>query len=326
MASSQNLDAILAELTARKTASAKRAEDDMGSKDTSHPSAKADNGTQTSNIEGARSAENTSDSKSQNALNPDTAGSPSVKAPAGSLGVDAKASDEAPADKPDTSGKSEMGAKDTTHPIKSAAALKILDEAIKLAEAGKLPAEIEKAAAELEKQAGETEKSASEKQAAEFAQYCDTLVKQHPEDFEAGYKFAADVLGLMLEAKTAAEGLPPEAAGAAPLAGAETPAEEAAEAGAPAGAEGLGEEDQLAALEQALAEAGVTPEELAAAIQAEGEGGAAGAGDAGAAGAAPAPESLPAEAAAKVAAEKAAKIAAYKDALVADLKALKGKK
>lgn len=324
MASTQNLDAILAELTARKTAAAKKAEDDMGSKDTSHPSAKVDNGTQTSNLEGARSAENTSDTKAQNALNPDSAGSPEVKAPAGSLGVDAKASDEAPADKPDTSGKSEMGAKDTTHPSKSAAALKLLDDAIKLAEEGKLPAEIEKAAAELEKQAGETEKSAVEKQAAEFAQYCDSLVKQHPEDFQAGYKFAADVLGLMLEAKTAAEGMPMEAAGAAPLAGAETPAEESAEAAMAAPGAELGEEDQLAALEQALAEAGVTPEELAAAIQAESEGGAAGAAP-GAEAAAPA-ETVPAEAAAKVAAEKAAKIAALKDALVADLKALKGKK
>jgi len=54
----ESLNALL------KQASAKRAEDDMGSSDTTHPSKSVDDGTQPAS-EGARSAENTSDVKSQ---------------------------------------------------------------------------------------------------------------------------------------------------------------------------------------------------------------------------------------------------------------------
>jgi len=309
MTTRNQLDGILASLrqtkeAAMKTASAKRAAD--GSDPTSHPIGKADDNTSSAST-GARAAENTSDSKAQNALNPDSAGGPKATAPvAGSQGVEAKDATQAPADKPDTSGKSEMGSKDTAHPTKSASQL--LSERIKAARAGcggkdgapdmgaadaKKDDKTVTADANTQKapetkavdQKGHTdEKVAAEKEATEkFAAYCAELIEKHSDDFQAGVKFAQEVLEIVAAAanqgaqdgKTAAMdpamaggdpaammagGDPAAAMGGDPAAGGMPP-----EGMPPEGGEGGGDElDQLAA---ELEAAGVTPEELAAALQ-----------------------------------------------------------
>jgi hypothetical protein len=302
MTTRNQLDGILASLrqtkeAAMKTAAAKTAAD--GSKPTSHPIGKAEDGTSAAST-GARASENTSDSKAQNPLNPDSAGGPKATAPvAGSQGVDAKDATQAAADKPDTSGKSEMGSKDTAHPTKSAAEL--LSERIKAAKEGtpevaaaadaKKDEKTVTADANTQKapepkavdQKGHTdEKVAADKEAAEkFAGYCKELIEKHPDDFQAGVKFAQEVLEIVAAAaqqgasdgKTAgmdpamaggamppgAEGgMPPE--GAPPMEG----AAEGAEGAMPEGAEGGDQLDQLAA---ELEAAGVTPEELMQALQ-----------------------------------------------------------
>lgn len=302
--STVGLDNLLASLKAKreqKVASvAKKAESDMGSTGTSHATAKADNST-TAATEGARSAENKADNKAQQPLSTETAGSPATGAPAaGSQGVDAKDATQAPAAKPDTSGVSEMANKDTALPK---AASVTLAERIKAARAGcggkagdkpgdgvpavtdagtspagtpaiakgaeksdvtgaKPDKKTDNEPAKDEKKA--EDKTAAEKEAAEkFAAYCEDLVKNYPEDFSAGCKFAMDVLAAVTDAAGAmppagAEGLPPEA-GAAP------------------GAEGAPDEAQLDQLAAELEAAGVTPEALAAALEAQGtEGGEAG--------------------------------------------------
>lgn len=314
------LDGILARLrqtkeAAMKTAAAKTAAD--GSKPTSHPIGKAEDGTSAAST-GARASENTSDSKAQNPLNPDSAGAPKATAPvAGSVGVDAKDATQGAADKPDTSGKSEMGSKDTAHPTKSASEL--LGERIKAAKEAKEGTPAVAAAADAKKddktvaadantqkapdtkvvdQKGHTdekvsaEKAAADKVAAEkesaekLAAYCKDLIEKHPDDFQAGVKFAQEVLEIVAAAaaqgaadgKTAAmdpamagaaaggapAGLPPEAGAAGGL------PPEAGAAGA-AGAAGGGDPlDQLAA---DLEAAGVTPEELMQALQETGAAG-----------------------------------------------------
>lgn len=317
MTTRNQLDGILASLrqtkeAAMKTAAAKTAAD--GSKPTTHPIGKAEDGTSAAST-GARASENTSDSKAQNALNPDSAGAPKATAPvAGSQGVEAKDATQAAADKPDTSGKSEMGSKDTSHPTKSAAEL--LAERIKVAKEGTPPvaeaadkkkdektvssdANTQKAPeakavdqkghtdekvgadkAAAEKAAAEkaaADKAAADKEAAEkFAGYCKELIEKHPDDFQAGVKFAREVLEIVAAAaekgatdgKTAAmdPAMAGGAAGGAPAAGAPPMegAAEGAEGAMPEGAEGGDQLDQLAA---ELEAAGVTPEELAAALQ-----------------------------------------------------------
>jgi hypothetical protein len=264
---SAGITQLLARLTQEKIASQKKAEDDMGSKETAHPTSSADNSTTTSNLEGARSKENTTDSKSQNPVNPDTAGAAKVKEPAGSMGVDAKGPDEAPADKPDTSGKSEMGAKDTTHPSKAAEALKLLDSKIKEAQAKPE----EKKAEEKPAEKTAEQKEALEKEA--FAKHCEELITKHPEDFQAGAKFAADVLSMLAAQaeKDAAMGQDPAAAMGDPAAAAGgDPA--AAMGGDPAAAMGGdpaagGDDAAIEQLAQQLDAAGVQPEELAAALE-----------------------------------------------------------
>lgn len=295
-----DLDGILARLRRTKEAAMKAAAD--GSKPTSHPIGKAEDGTSAAST-GARSSENTSDSKAQNALNPDSAGAPKATAPvAGSQGVEAKDATQAAADKPDTSGKSEMGSKDTAHPTKSAS--ETFAERIKAAKEG--TPEVAKASEEKKDdkvvagdantqkapetkavdQKGHTdekvaaEKAAAEKEAAEkFAAYCKELIEKHPDDFQAGVKFASEVLELVAAAaakgtadgKTAAMD-PAMAGGAAGGAPAAQPAPvegaaEGAEGAMPEGAEGGDQLDQLDQLAAELEAAGVTPEELAAALQ-----------------------------------------------------------
>ena len=248
------LDAILGTLQTRRAELAKTAAAKVAERgDTSHPASSAPDSTGDA-CTGARSSENTSDSKAQNPLNPDTAGAATGIAPvAGSLGVDAKDATEAPADKPDTSGKSEMGAQDTTHPTKSARAF--LSDRIKAAKAA-------------EKVAGSEE--TSEKVAAEkFASYCEGLVKECPDDFAAGCKFAMEVLASVVQAAQAKHAAMEGAEGGMPVEGLP------AEGGMPA----EGSEDELAQLAAELEAAGVTPEQLAGALQ-DGEAGQAGPEDA----------------------------------------------
>ena len=284
-----NLDGILSELQARKTAKLAGAQ---GDRDTTHPIADAPNSTESATT-GARASESASDVKDQQEIGVENTGGPVDREnPSGSMGVEDKKSDEgADLDNGDTSGVSEMAEKDTTHPSKNASAM-------------------EKAAAALElltkalEDAGDTdgdgdgEKTAEEK----LAEYAKELETDFAEHVDHGKKFAEYALGRLAELqedhqKTAAaihenaiviRHLLKTAASEEELAamgdeGLDTAAMQLAEQGiAPeeleaelGGAEtgldtGGAEEAELAELAAALEEAGVTPEELEAAL-AEGE-------------------------------------------------------
>lgn len=361
-----NLDGILAELTRRKTAA------EQGDKDTSHPSAKAPNSTQDAST-GARAAESSADLKEQQPLGVENAGEPTDREnPSGSMGVDDKKSDEGAAmDTGDTSGVSEMANKDTTHPIKNASALEkaaaALDLLTKAIEQAGTPDKTAADKAAADKAAAD--KAAADKTAAEkLAAYVKDLEQNEGEAVKAGEKFAEHVLTKLASLaqgqekqaaelferkavlkhilKTAAgedlaamggeegidqaagqmaeQGVSPEELTAAlqqeaggPEAGQQLSIEELAAALEQAGVspeeleglaaqEELGEDEQGAALDEAMTETGTTPEDIAAA------GG-------------QVPEGLVGKAASvKIAAAKTAAYQAFKNQLVRELNALKG--
>jgi len=301
------LAGILADLQGKKAA----LDEEMGAQDTSHPSASVENNTTGAGLEGARSAESSSDVKKEQPVGIANAGSPEVKDPAGSMGVESKEpEDGADLDKGNESGVSEMANTDTDHASKSASdqAKALVSDLNKLIKSAKDEDEYE---------------YEYEEKTAEAAAYVEKLASSHSDEVEAGYKTAANVLDLLYKAALEVE---PEMGGAeaqmppgmgmgpGPGAGGMPPSEgepmgpegeieELAEALAEAGVspedlaamledqegggemggapemgggeelgEELGEDDQMQALEQALAEAGVSPEELVAA--ASGGGGA----------------------------------------------------
>jgi len=298
-----NIDAVLKELSAKKAAQVKaatvKAAEDEGGKDTAHPSKAVDNGTTASNLEGARAAENSTDLKKQQPVGTETAGAPATTQAAGSQGVAAKGPDQKPENKPDTSGVSEMANKDTSHPsAKSAAerAIELLTLAIKQANPNgpAAPKAEEKQAndkAEAEKVAAE--KVAADKVAAEFKTFCGKVVQDFPQEFSEGFKFAAEVMDLIKQAQAEVNrdkiaavlkkaGIDPAMlAGAAP-AGAPAPMGDPAAAMDPAaggvpeggGAPEGGGDDIVNAIAQALAEQGVSAEDLAQGLSSgEGVGG-----------------------------------------------------
>jgi hypothetical protein len=231
-----------------------------------------DNNTTTNSLEGARSAENTSDNKQEQPTGVEGAGSTEVKEPAGSMGVEAKEpEDGADMDTGDTSGVSEMAEQDTEHASKSAADLATsliadIDEAIKTA--AEVEIEIEKEGEEDETEEEDGEKEAGEKLSEEAA-YVEKLAKDHGTDVEAGYKVAAHVHDLLVKAAEELEKTEKKAMGDAEL---------AAAGGAPVdpmagGAAEGGEDAELDAVAAALAEANVSPDELAAALEGEMAGG-----------------------------------------------------
>lgn len=225
------LDAILATLKERR--------EKLARGETSHPIGSLDNNTSTART-GDRAAEHTEDIKAQNpqaveAAKADRGGNQE----AGSIGVDAKDATQPPADKPDTSGVSEMAEQGTTHPSKSAR--EILRSRLKVAKMASEGRVVEDEAA--------------------FRQYCEELVKNYPDDFAAGCKFAADVLQTLDQAAAAQQAAEKQAA--------EQLLSEAALAEAAA-------RDPMLKLAAELDAAGVTPEELSAALADEGASDAAG--------------------------------------------------
>lgn len=245
-----NLDGILAELTRRK---AEKQAGEQGDKDTTHPIADAPNSTQDAST-GSSASEDSSDVKDQQPVGVENTGGPSEEAnPSGSMGVeDKKPNEGADLDNGDTKGTSEMANKDTTHPSADGTkrgedqyeeAMGILDEAIKKASA---------------------EKTAEEAQAEKLAAYAKELETDHADAVADGEKFAEHVLQTMQ-----AEGEEMEKQAAARLYNAGSIrtllklAASAEDLAAMGGEPGL---DQ-AAME--LADQGVDPAELEAALAAE---------------------------------------------------------
>lgn len=259
-------------------------DEEMGSKDTSHPSADVDNNTQKGDLEGARSAENKSDNKKEQETGVEDAGSPEVRSdPGGSMGVEDKEPEDKGDMEGDTEGVSEMLSQDTSHPSKAAGEiLTELDEAIKNAEDVDDPppaspegeGDEKKAGDEPEKKAGEGgEKTAEEKLAA----YVEEVMEDEPEAFEYGFKLGSvaheqiKIAAAIQQATAANQQVLKKAADGGLLdkkaMGEMAPALMGEEA------EGAGEEDVINALAQAMAAEGVGPEELAAVIeQAQGGG------------------------------------------------------
>ena len=286
-----NLDAILTGLSEKKASLKTAAPEEAGKSTpngassgdhgTSHPSAQVDNGTSQGGLEGARSAENAADNKSQQPLGVEVNDSPEVRpSPGGSMGVEDKEPEESGAMEGDTAGVSEMANQDTEHPSKSAASVK--EAAAKLADKLEALLTPKEASAgkkaegvEIEIESGEDEEDEEDEEEgdeeedddAKTAAYIDSIVEKHANHFESGYKFAYHVMNLAQAAaneKQAEGGVDPMAmAGGDPMAdaGAEDPM---------AGMGGEGGEEELAAIAQALEEAGVTPEDLAAALSQEG--------------------------------------------------------
>jgi hypothetical protein len=178
--------------------SAAAPDEDMGSKDTSHPSADVDNSTQKGDLEGARSAENKADNKSEQETGVEDAGSPEVRpSPGGSQGVEDKEPEDSGDMEGDTHGISEMLEADTEHPSKAAGEiLTELDEAIKNASEEEVedpPPASSEPEDEPEKKAddkdGEGEPELSEKEAEEkLAKYVEEVMEEEPESFQYGFK------------------------------------------------------------------------------------------------------------------------------------------
>ncbi len=282
-AENPGLKSLLSHLTVKR-AGMMPANADRGK--TSHPIGNAEDSTTQSNLTGARSAENTTDSKKQNPVNPDTAPATSPAPTAGSQGVDAKAAEQPAADRPsNTSGVSDMANKDTSLVKAGADAAARLKVALAAAKTASAPAATAAPAATPAAAPTKTaeDKAAADKLAAEkFGEYCEELTKNYHPDFVEGMKVAGEVIQIVL--KSAAAGAADGGAAdpnATPDAGAMDPNAMGGAGGAP-GADGgqMGGGDELAQLAQQLQAAGVTPEMLAQALQAE-ESGTADQGDAG---------------------------------------------
>ena len=244
------LAGILADLQGKKAA----LDEEMGAQDTSHPSASVENNTTGAGLEGARSAESSSDVKKEQPVGIANAGSPEVKDPAGSMGVESKEpEDGADLDKGNESGVSEMANTDTDHASKSASdqAKALVSDLNKLIKSAKDEDEYE---------------YEYEEKTAEAAAYVEKLASSHSDEVEAGYKTAANVLDLLYKAALEVE---PEMGGAeaqmppgmgmgpGPGAGGMPPSE----------GEPMGPEGEIEELAEALAEAGVSPEDLAAMLE-----------------------------------------------------------
>jgi len=276
-------------------------DEDMGSKDTTHPSADVDNNTEKGDLEGARSAENKADNKSEQQTGVEDAGSPEVRpSPGGSQGVEDKEPEESGDMEGDTKGVSEMLNQDTEHPSKAAAEiLPELDEAIKNAEdvedlppassegddkpkdkpedKGAEDKPEDKGAEDKPEDKGAEDKP-EEMSEEKLAAYVQEVMEDEPEAFEYGFKLGATAheqiklaAAISVNAeennkllkKAYDEGLMEKKA-----------LGELAPALMGEGAAGAGEEDIINALAEAMAAEGVTPEELAAAIEGAGAEGA----------------------------------------------------
>ena len=258
-------------------------DEDMGSKDTTHPSADVDNNTEKGDLEGARSAENKADNKSEQQTGVEDAGSPEVRpSPGGSQGVEDKEPEESGDMEGDTKGVSEMLNQDTEHPSKAAAEiLPELDEAIKNAEDVEdlPPASSEGDDKPKDKPEDKGAEDKPEEMSEEkLAAYVQEVMEDEPEAFEYGFKLGATAheqiklaAAISVNAeennkllkKAYDEGLMEKKA-----------LGELAPALMGEGAAGAGEEDIINALAEAMAAEGVTPEELAAAIEGAGAEGA----------------------------------------------------
>ena len=241
-----NLDGILAELTRRKS---EKQAGEQGDRDTTHPIADAPNSTQDAST-GASASEDSSDVKDQQPIGVENTGGPVTEAnPSGSMGVEDKKPDEgADLDNGDTKGTSEMANTGTTHPSADGTKRGSADEALAI-----LDAAIKKAEAQPE------EKTAEEKLAA----YAKELETEHADAVADGEKFAEHVLNVLQSKQNGAE---------------KTAAQVIENKGAikqllklaasKEDVEKLGDEgfDKLA---MAMAEQGVAPEELEAALAAE---------------------------------------------------------
>lgn len=222
---------------------------------TTHPSANVDDST-TDNVTGATGSEKSQMIAEQQPTGVENAEAPVEEPSAGSLGVEATSSEEAPAGSIDTSGVSEAANTGTTHPSAKAAS-------DLLSELEALPVEEDETSKEASDKNDTAEDGATAKTAAEELQeYTEKVAAAHPEEVEAGYKFAAAVLQDIAK-------LAMDPAAAAMMGGEGAPAPAAAPGLEELDASLVGAEDPVAALQAALAEAGITPEELAAALAGE---------------------------------------------------------